>query len=86
METKPTPAIDMSKVIARANKAPAAGRQPDMTKVRAAVAALSPVPAIKPRPVHLARQPEDAARRKPLIGALARHCSGFNNNSFFNSF
>lgn len=86
MDTKPTPDIDMTKVIARANKAPAAGRQPDMERVAIAArqyGGTSRVPA--PRPVHMALPPVDAGRRR-TFNPNSKHCSGFNHGSFFNSF
>lgn len=78
--------IDMARVIARANKAPAAGRQPDMTRVEIAVRQYGTTTHVPtPRPVHMALPPVDAARRRPL-NPNSKHCSGFNHGSFFNSF
>jgi len=77
------PPIDLTKVIARANKAPAAGRQPDMTRVEIAArqyGGTSHVPT--PRAVHMDLPPVDAHRRRPF-NPNSQSCSGFGCLSFF---
>lgn len=80
--TKPTPPIDMAKVIARANQA---AIKPDMTRVAIAARQYGSSHVPTPRAVHMDLPPVDAARRRPIAPG-GRHCSGFNHGAFFNSF